>query len=259
MATRLTGVVIRASDVKSLSEFWTNVLGEDVVGGAYGVALSFDEATGPRTVRKNRVHLDLKGGPGQLAQLLELGAVRVDIGQGEVPWEVLADPEGNEFCLQPPTPVDELEGTVRSPGPGPVNGSSQGAVNGSMNGHRAVVGGGDGGRGAGIGVRWTAVCQDAADPQAQSKFWSAALGFDWQVAAEGDWGLALRRAHDARCPMLVMGPPVAEKDGPNRVYLRVTPNPGSHVAVETSRLVVEGAKRQGELLIDPEGNEFDIV
>ena len=246
MATRLTGVVIRASDVKSLSEFWTKVLGKDVVDGAYGVALRFDAASGPKTARKNRVHLDLKGGPGQLERLLELGAVRVDIGQGEVPWEVLADPEGNEFCLQPPTPVDEL------------GAGSPGLVNGSLNGHRRGFGGLDGAD-AGIGVRWTAVCQDAADPQAQSKFWGAALGYGWQVVAEGDWGLALRQADDVRCPMLVLGPPVAEKDGPNRVYLRVTPNPGSHVVVETSRLVVEGARRQGELLTDPEGNEFHIA
>ena len=268
MATRLTGVVIRASDVKSLSEFWTNVLGADVVDGAHGVALRFDTARGPKTVRKNRVHLDLKGGPAQLARLLELGAVRVDIGQGEVPWEVLADPEGNEFCLQPPTPADEPEATSH----GALNGSTNGAANGHQ---RSADGIGRGpGAGAdvathgdpavgsdtvpGIGVRWTAVCQDAADPQAQSKFWTAALGFGWQVGAEGDRGLALRRADDARCPMLVLGPPVAAKDGPNRVYLRVTPNPGSHVAVETSRLVVEGAKRQGDLLIDPEGNEFHV-
>jgi Glyoxalase-like domain len=249
MATRLTGVVIRASDVESLSEFWTKVLGEDVVGGANGVALRFEAARGPKTARKNRVHLDLKGGPAQLERLLDLGAVRTDIGQGDVPWEVLADPEGNEFCLQPPIPVAGFDATSH----GPANGSMSGSVNGFHLG-----GDGEGGLVSGIGVRWTAVCQDTADPQAQSKFWGTALGFDWQVDAEGDWGLALRRADDLRCPMLVMGPPVAEKDGPNRVYLRVTPNPGSHVAVETSRLVVEGAQRQGELLIDPEGNEFHI-
>ena len=254
MATRLTGVVIRASDVKSLSEFWTEVLGADVVGGANGLTLRFVGADGRKTV-KNRVHLDLKGGPEQLDRLLELGAVRTDIGQGEVPWEVLADPEGNEFCLHPPTkPVEEYEGSLNGASHGALNGSS---VNGSLNGHH-LNGAGDAGRGSGIGVRWSAVCQDAADPQAQSKFWTAALGFGWQVTAEGDWGLALRRADDARYPTLVMGPPVAEKDGPSRVYLRVTPNPGSHVVVETSRLVVEGAKRQGELLIDPEGNEFHI-
>ena len=245
MATRLTGVEIRASDARSLSEFWRGVLGQDVLDGANGLALRFVEDSGPK-IAKNRVHLDLKGGPLQLARLLDLGAVRTDIGQGVVPWEVLADPEGNEFCLQPPTPMDELEGT------------SQGAINGSVNGATPGYPSGVESRG-GIGVRWTAVCQDAADPQAQSKFWTAALGFGWQVVAEGDWGLALRRADDARFPMLVMGPPLAAKQGPNRVYLRVTPNQGSDVAVETSRLVVEGAKRQGELLIDPEGNEFRIA
>jgi Glyoxalase-like domain len=253
MATRLTGVEIRASDVRSLSEFWRSVLGEDVVDGANGLALRFVEASGPKTA-KNRVHLDLKGGPLQLARLLELGAVRTDIGQGEVPWEVLADPEGNEFCLQPPTPVDELEGTSQVALNGSVNGGLNVGLNGTAPGYASGVEGH-----GGIGVRWTAVCQDAADPQAQSKFWTAALGFGWQVVAEGDWGLALRRADDARSPMLVMGPPLAAKEGPNRVYLRVTPNQGSDVVVETSRLVVEGAKRQGDLLIDPEGNEFRIA
>ena len=249
MATRLTGVVIRASDVKSLSEFWTKVLGEDVVQGANGIALRFVEASGPKAA-KNRVHLDLKGGPEQLDRLLELGAVRADIGQGEVPWEVLADPEGNEFCLQPPTPVDELDGNPDS-APGPVGSSSELASVASADDWY--------GRAVGIGVRWTAVCQDCADPQAQSKFWTAAAGSAWHVVAEGDWGLAMRHAEDVRSPMLVLGPPVADKAGPNRVYLRVTPNQGSDVVVETSRLVVEGARRSDGLLLDPEDNEFGIA
>lgn len=240
MATRLTGVVIRASDVRSLSEFWTRVLGEDVVDGANGIALRFIEAEGPKAA-KNRVHLDLKGGPDQLARLLELGAVRTDIGQGEVPWEVLTDPEGNEFCLQPPTPVDEFESC-----PSAVTAKSADSADDWY------------GRAVGIGVRWTAVCQDCADPQAQSKFWSAAAGSAWNVVAEGDWGLAMRHTEDVRSPMLVLGPPVADKEGPNRVYLRVTPNQGSDVVVETSRLVVEGARRSDGLLLDPEDNEFGI-
>ena len=52
---------------------------------------------------KNRVHLDVNPSgcdQGQeLARLLALGAVRVDVGQGDQTWHVLADPEGNEFCL----------------------------------------------------------------------------------------------------------------------------------------------------------------
>lgn len=37
-----------------------------------------------------------------MARLLTLGATRVEIGQGDVPWDVLADPEGNEFCVLRP-------------------------------------------------------------------------------------------------------------------------------------------------------------
>lgn len=52
---------------------------------------------------KNRVHLDLWSSDQtqdqEVASLLARGARRVDIGQGEVPWVVLADPEGNEFCV----------------------------------------------------------------------------------------------------------------------------------------------------------------
>jgi catechol 2,3-dioxygenase-like lactoylglutathione lyase family enzyme len=61
---------------------------------------------------KNRVHLDLVSSPGsdqstEVDRLLALGAHRIDIGQGDVDWVVMADPDGNEFCvLQPrwPTP-----------------------------------------------------------------------------------------------------------------------------------------------------------
>ena len=253
MATSLTAVVIRASDTKSLSEFWTRVLGPDAVAGAGGVALEFVEADGPKR-GKNRVHLDLKAGPEQLERLLRAGAVRADIGQGEVGWVVLADPEGNEFCLQPG--LDE-------------------------------------------GIRWSAICQDAAGPGTQRRFWAAAA-YGWTVVSEGEWGVAMARTFAAgaeradtagegdaasagdgdtageagqavgpgdeaggparRGPLLVMGPPATPKDGPNRLYLRVTPNRGSDAAVEASRLVAEGAKRDaaGALMLDPEGNEFQI-
>jgi hypothetical protein len=53
---------------------------------------------------KNRLHLDLTTEAGdrdaEIERLLALGASRVDIGQtGEESWTVLADPEGNEFCV----------------------------------------------------------------------------------------------------------------------------------------------------------------
>ena len=56
---------------------------------------------------KNRVHLDLtsQSADDQAAivdRLLAAGATRADIGQGDVPWVVLADPEGNELCVLEP-------------------------------------------------------------------------------------------------------------------------------------------------------------
>ncbi|WP_307851185.1 VOC family protein [Nocardiopsis sp. MG754419] len=58
---------------------------------------------GERT--KNRLHLDFaphvdQDREAEIARLLDLGATRVDAGQGpEATWDVLADPEGNEFCV----------------------------------------------------------------------------------------------------------------------------------------------------------------
>ena len=56
----------------------------------------------PKTI-KNRIHLDVSATDGdqdaEVERLLALGARRVDIGQGDVSWVVLADPEGNEFCV----------------------------------------------------------------------------------------------------------------------------------------------------------------
>ena len=57
---------------------------------------------GPKQT-KNRIHLDInptdRDQAAELERLLALGATRVDVGQGDVSWHVLADPEGNEFCL----------------------------------------------------------------------------------------------------------------------------------------------------------------
>jgi hypothetical protein len=52
---------------------------------------------------KNRLHIDVspidRGQDEEVERLLALGARRVDIGQGEQSWVVLADPEDNEFCV----------------------------------------------------------------------------------------------------------------------------------------------------------------
>jgi hypothetical protein len=66
---------------------------------------------------KNRVHLDLASRSpehqaGLVGRLRALGARPGDVGQGDVPWVVLADPEGNEFCVLEPREVYAGTGPV---------------------------------------------------------------------------------------------------------------------------------------------------
>jgi catechol 2,3-dioxygenase-like lactoylglutathione lyase family enzyme len=114
MANRITALCIDCADPERLAEFWTQVLGWAITEReADGVRVEpnpprdmaidfFRVPDGPKT-GKNRLHLDLNATDqdqdAELARLRDLGAVPVDIGQGTVTWHVLADPEGNEFCL----------------------------------------------------------------------------------------------------------------------------------------------------------------
>ena len=122
MPTRLVHLVWDANDPAALARFWATALGwviadeaEDEVdvwpeGYSYpdpaAVPLVFVPVPEPKT-GKNRVHLDLASNslPHQaslVTRLRDLGASPVDLGQGAVPWVVLADPEGNEFCVLEP-------------------------------------------------------------------------------------------------------------------------------------------------------------
>lgn len=124
VTSRLACVVIDSVDPISLAEFWMGVLGWVVVDqDNTGTSLAAPGTTMPtldilavpeRKAGKNRLHLDLRADGSstahELARLLALGASRVDIGQGpDVTWVVLADPEGNEFCLLERT-VQQVDG-----------------------------------------------------------------------------------------------------------------------------------------------------
>ncbi|WP_342354580.1 VOC family protein [Streptomyces griseofuscus] len=71
----------------------------------------------PEPAVKNRTHLDLATtSPDDQAELVAhltaLGAAPVDVGQGEVPWRCLADPEGTEFCVLEPREVYRDTGPI---------------------------------------------------------------------------------------------------------------------------------------------------
>ncbi len=125
MATRLNDVVVDATDPAALARFWSALLGTTITGESAdevdvavseGVELVFVPVPEPKA-GKNRVHLDLaSASPEEQVEIVErataLGALRVDLGQRGVPWVVLADIEGNEFCVLEPRPEYRETGPV---------------------------------------------------------------------------------------------------------------------------------------------------
>jgi predicted enzyme related to lactoylglutathione lyase len=116
MGTRLHSVVIDCADHDAQARWWAQTLGWKVVrAGEHDAAVVPADRAGPDLALvfvpvdepkrgKNRVHLDLGGPTGEdrrelVEQVLARGARHVDIGQIAVQWTVLADPEGNEFCV----------------------------------------------------------------------------------------------------------------------------------------------------------------
>jgi catechol 2,3-dioxygenase-like lactoylglutathione lyase family enzyme len=118
MACRITELVLDCHDPQRLASFWCDVLGyvvleragesieigpADVGFGGPQPTMVFDRTVHPKQ-GKLRLHIDVNATDreqsDELARLLAAGARPVDIGQtGHESWHVLADPEGNEFCL----------------------------------------------------------------------------------------------------------------------------------------------------------------
>jgi hypothetical protein len=122
MASRFTELVLDSHETRRLAEFWCAALdyrivdeddsvieigtkeitAEEVQRGPVAPTLVFVPVPDDKVV-KNRVHIDLspidRTPEQEVERLIDLGARRVDIGQGDVRWTVMADPEGNEFCV----------------------------------------------------------------------------------------------------------------------------------------------------------------
>ncbi|MEJ8661945.1 MULTISPECIES: VOC family protein [Streptomyces] len=135
MALRPAQVNIKALDHSAVGRFWAEALGWSVFSGASGVttyvgpagdfvwpdpvAVGIDVVAvpEPKTTTKNRVHLDLATTSAAhqtelVARLQALGATPADVGQRDVPWTVLTDPEGNEFCVLEPREVYRDTGPI---------------------------------------------------------------------------------------------------------------------------------------------------
>ncbi|MFI6149285.1 VOC family protein [Streptomyces sp. NPDC051109] len=135
MALRPVQVNVKALDDSAVGRFWAQALGWSVCAGTPGpttyvgpagpsgrpdpVAVGIDVVAvpEPKTATKNRVHLDLATTSAAhqaelVARLRALGAKPAEVGQGAVPWTVLADPEGNEFCVLEPREVYRDTGPI---------------------------------------------------------------------------------------------------------------------------------------------------
>lgn len=114
MSSRIAVIAIDAVQPRVVADFWCAVLRWQVVEeDPEGVSIAPPDRAWPTIdvlavpegkVGKNRIHLDLRADgtatADELERLLALGARRTDVGQApDASWVVLADPEGNEFCL----------------------------------------------------------------------------------------------------------------------------------------------------------------
>jgi predicted enzyme related to lactoylglutathione lyase len=250
MSTRLVHLVVDAADPSALARFWSAALGwpvtvdepEEVVIEAPAddsaqegqLPLVFVPVADPKTA-KNRIHLDLASTSAvhqraTVTRLEGLGAQRIDIGQRDVSWMVMADPEGNEFCV-----VSHLGSVGKDPasafaGIGPV----------------------------------AAIVFDCDDPESISAFWAEATG--WRVLGRDDEGVWLRDVGSGG-PYLDLHRVAEPKTVKLRVHIDVAPFADDDQAIEVERLGALGARPvdigQGDVrwvvLGDPEGNELCVL
>ncbi|MGL5931175.1 MAG: VOC family protein, partial [Dermatophilaceae bacterium] len=125
----LENIVVDALDPRRLGRFWEALLGATtltdttetfetrmtIAGDAY-LDLCFSSVPEPREPSP-RLHLEVCGGERQgevVERALALGASHLDIGQRDVPWVVLADPERNPFCVMEARPEYAVSGPLSS-------------------------------------------------------------------------------------------------------------------------------------------------
>ncbi len=122
MSVRIGEFVIDCSDPLVAAQFWCEALGYRITDQDHtGVAIAGDSAvptvlffaTSDKKSHKNRMHFDVcpvgTSQEEEVRRLEQLGARRIDVGQGDVSWVVMEDPVGNEFCVMrttlPPEPA----------------------------------------------------------------------------------------------------------------------------------------------------------
>ncbi|MEU8115031.1 VOC family protein [Micromonospora sp. NPDC048947] len=237
MTSHLFAITFDASEPLRLAQFWSGLLGREIVDDPHdGVLLlpnddneyhlRFVPNQQPKVVQ-NRMHFDLTSSSladqrQTVARALELGARHADIGQGpEIDHVVLADPEGNEFDVIAP-------------------------------GNNFL---------AGCGFVGALACDGS---QAVGYFWSQALG--WPLVWDQDEETAIQSPNGGT-KISWGGPPYMPNGGRDRVRFDLTPPVDVDPQAEADRLLSLGATRidthqdrAGRLaLADPDGQEFSLL
>jgi predicted enzyme related to lactoylglutathione lyase len=250
MPTRLVHLVVDAADPPTLARFWSAALewpitveepDEMVIeppehdpAPEGQLPLVFVPVAEPKTT-KNRIHLDLASSSADhqaalVSRLEGLGARQIDIGQRDVSWVVMADPEGNELC------VVSHHGSVGKDPASPFAGI------------RPVA----------------AVVFDCDHPEAIAPFWAAATG--WAVLGQDDNGVWLRDVTTGG-PYLDLHRVAERKTVKLRVHIDVAPFADDDHTAEVERLRAIGAREidigradaRWVVLADPQGNELCVL
>ncbi|WP_030610912.1 VOC family protein [Streptomyces sclerotialus] len=109
----IAAVVVDCADPRAMARFWGEAMDwtlhqvtddRALLRSAKGVGPYLEFRRTPHLNTRHRIHLDLlpqpvDGQAAEVARLEALGATLADVGQGDVSWQVLADPEGHEFCV----------------------------------------------------------------------------------------------------------------------------------------------------------------
>src|ERR1700680_4907700 len=111
MSLQWDSIVIDCTDPLLVASFWSEALSLELHGpnddddlwlapGSDGPGIVFCQGPAVKSV-KDRIPLDVRPDDqaAEVERLISLGARRIDIGQGDVSWVVMADPEANEFCV----------------------------------------------------------------------------------------------------------------------------------------------------------------
>jgi len=224
-----------AVDAGVLSAFWATVLdvpredlGDDAwvlrPGASGGTTVWIDPVPEPR-LAKTRVHLDLRLPSADPAAVLAAGATLVREPQGDIHWWVLADPDGNEFCVMPPAPPEWNAPAVAVPTP-----------------FEMVV--------------------DAADAGAQARWWAERMG-GTASTREGAPFWWIEGAAGFPWPYWVFVEVPEPRTAKNRMHWDVDLAPGAagpQALVDAGALVLREPDDEIRwwVMADPEGNEFCV-